>query len=167
MKHFLITLFVIVVATCFGGCSVVQENPPANTLPSNEIIDKGFDFMLADQLLVKIGDNALVIQLEDNPTTQAIKAWLNKEEKTVSASNYGGFEKILSLGKSFPTDNRQITTSYGDVMLYNGNQLVIFYNSNTWSYTKVGKVVETEKDLATILSGNEKEAKISLVRGTL
>lgn len=165
MKRFLMVLFAIVVAMCFGGCSAVQENPPANTLPSNEIIDKEFDPMLANQLLVKIGNNAFVIQLEDNPTTQAIKGWLNKEEKTVSASNYGGFEKILSLGQSFPTNNQQVTTSYGDVMLYSGNQIVIFYEPNSWSYTKVGKVIDDGKNLAKILSGNEKEAKISLIRG--
>lgn len=120
--------------------------------------------MESNRLLVRIGEHSLTILLEDNAATQAIRAWLGGEEKRVSASNYGGFEKILHLGASFPTENRQTTTAYGDVMLYNGNQIVIFYEPNAWSYTRLGRVISAG-DLAEILGGSETEAVISLLPG--
>ncbi|MDE6235987.1 MAG: hypothetical protein K2M56_09585, partial [Muribaculaceae bacterium] len=55
-------------------------------------------------------------------------------------SDYGGFEKVGALPQSFPTSNTQITTMPGDIMLYQGNQMVIFYGSNSWSYTRLGKI---------------------------
>lgn len=44
------------------------------------------------------------------------------------------------LRTSLPTDNRQITTQSGDIVLYQGNQIVLFYGTNTWSYTQIGHV---------------------------
>ena len=55
-------------------------------------------------------------------------------------SDYSGFEKVGSLGQSLTIDNHQTTTSAGDIVLYNGNQIVMFYGSNSWSYTKIGKI---------------------------
>ena len=59
---------------------------------------------------------------------------------TLEMSDYSGFEKVGSLGTSLPTDNSQTTTQSGDIVLYNGYQIVIFYGSNSWSYTRLGKV---------------------------
>ena len=56
---------------------------------------------------------------------------------TLSLHEYGGFEKVGPLGQSLPTEDRQITTRSGDIVLYQGNQLVLFYGSNSWSYTKL------------------------------
>ena len=55
-------------------------------------------------------------------------------------SDYGGFEKVGALPQSFTTSNSQITTEPGDIMLYQGYNIVIFYGSNTWSYTPLGKI---------------------------
>lgn len=55
-------------------------------------------------------------------------------------SDYSGFEKVGSLGRSLTTDNLQTTTSAGDIVLYNGNQIVMFYGSNSWSYTRIGRI---------------------------
>ena len=59
---------------------------------------------------------------------------------TIQMSDYGGFEKVGSLGQSLPTGNSQTTTQAGDIVLYQGNQVVIFYGSNSWSYTRLGKI---------------------------
>ena len=59
---------------------------------------------------------------------------------TLDMSDYSGFEKVGSLGTSLPTGNQQTTTQSGDIVLYNGNQIVIFYGSNSWSYTRLGKI---------------------------
>jgi len=58
----------------------------------------------------------------------------------IQMSDYSGFEKVGSLGTSLPADDSQTTTHAGDIVLYNGNQIVIFYGSNSWSYTRLGKI---------------------------
>lgn len=75
--------------------------------------------------------------LNDNEAARAFAAML---PLTLEMSDYSGFEKVGSLGTSLPTNNSQTTTQSGDIVLYNGNQIVIFYGSNSWSYTRLGKV---------------------------
>ena len=59
---------------------------------------------------------------------------------TIQMTDYSGFEKVGALGTSLPTTNSQTTTQSGDIVLYQGNQIVIFYGSNSWSYTRLGKI---------------------------
>lgn len=80
------------------------------------------------------------VTLNDNAATAALKHLLKEGPLTVRMSDYGGFEKVGALPQSFPTSNSQITTQPGDIMLYQGNQMVIFYGSNSWSYTPLGKI---------------------------
>ena len=63
---------------------------------------------------------------------------------TLNLRDYGGFEKVGSLGASLPADNRQTTTSAGDIVLYQGDQIVMFYGSNSWSYTRLARVDDLE-----------------------
>ena len=58
----------------------------------------------------------------------------------IQMSDYSGFEKVGSIGTSLPASNSQTTTQSGDIVLYNGSQIVIFYGSNSWSYTRLGKI---------------------------
>jgi hypothetical protein len=75
--------------------------------------------------------------LNDN---EAARAFAEMLPLTLDMSDYSGFEKVGPLGTSLPTDNQQTTTQSGDIVLYNGNQIVIFYGSNSWSYTRLGKI---------------------------
>ena len=58
----------------------------------------------------------------------------------VFASRYGGFEQVGSLPQSFSRSDAQMTTQPGDIVLYSGNQLVIFFGSNSWRYTRRGHI---------------------------
>ena len=69
----------------------------------------------------------------------------------VSASRYGGFEQVGSLSQSFSRNDVQTTTQPGDIVLYSGNQLVIFFGSNSWSYTKLGHISGLSADELTVL----------------
>lgn len=80
------------------------------------------------------------VTLNDNAATAALNNLLKEGPVTVRMSDYGGFEKVGALPLSFPTSESQIRTQPGDIMLYQGNQMVIFYGSNTWSYTPLGKI---------------------------
>lgn len=75
--------------------------------------------------------------LVDNAATQRLLEIL---PLTVRLSPYGGFEVVGALPEYLPTSNSQITTKPGDIMLYQGNQLVVFYGNNSWSYTPIGHI---------------------------
>ena len=99
-------------------------------------------FMASSQtkVLLKVGGNSLTATLTDNEATRELTKLLEQGDITIRMSDYGGFEKVGALPQSFPTSNTQITTVPGDIMLYQGNQMVIFYGSNSWSYTRLGKI---------------------------
>ena len=90
------------------------------------------------------GNHTLTATLADNSSATAFYELLGKGAVTIKMNEYGGFEKVGSLGTSLPRNDRQVKTSAGDIMLYQGNQITIFYNGNSWSYTPLGKVVSTD-----------------------
>src|SRR5699024_8383885 len=75
-----------------------------------------------------------------NRAVDAFVDMMRESPITIRMSDYGGFEKVGSLGESLPTSDRQTTTEEGDIVLYSGNQIVIFYGTNSWSYTRLGHV---------------------------
>ena len=99
-------------------------------------------FMASSQtkVLLKVGGNSMTATLTDNEATRELTKLLEQGDITIRMSDYGGFEKVGALPQSFPTSNTQITPVPGDIMLYQGNQMVIFYGSNSWSYTRLGKI---------------------------
>lgn len=105
-------------------------------------------FMALSQtkILLTNGDKTMTATLVDNAATRELKALLEKGPITIQMSDYGGFEKVGTLPQSFTTSNTQITTVPGDIMLYQGNNMVIFYGSNSWSYTRLGKIDDATAD---------------------
>lgn len=118
--------------------------------------------IIVNQIEIQIGDVIMIAELEDNETTKELITLLEDDEIIMSASNYGGFEKVCSLGQSLTRDDEQITTQPGDIMLYSGNQIVIFYDSNSWAYTPIGKIDASASELEQFLSGDEDEVIIRL-----
>jgi hypothetical protein len=76
----------------------------------------------------------------ENSSTQALVEALTKANIVYEAHDYGNFEKVGALGQSFPQNNEQITTTAGDLILYTGNNLCIYYGTNSWSFTRIGKL---------------------------
>ncbi len=115
------------------------------------------------QIYLTINQSRLSVALEDNRATAELKEKLKNSPITINMSDYGGFEKVGGLGFSLPTDNRQITTKPLDIMLYQGNQMVIFYDSNSWSYTPIGKITGvTAEELKNILGSGNVAVTLSL-----
>lgn len=115
------------------------------------------------QIEIQIGDTVMIAELENNAATASLTEILSDGDLVMSASNYGGFEKVCGIGQNLSRDDKQITTKPGDIMLYNGNQLVIFYDSNNWSYTPIGHIDAPAEELEVFLSGDEDEVIIRLV----
>ena len=146
--------------------SQTQSGVETNTNESKEQtkMKKTDESTLADnQIRVTVGSSSFIVNLEDNETAKALRKMITDENLTISASNYGGFEKVCQLGKTLPRNDKQITTETGDVMLYSGNQIVFFYGANSWSYTKIGKVEASSiEELESVLSGSETEVILSI-----
>lgn len=89
---------------------------------------------------VQVGDTIFSATLEENVAVSALVDMMRDSPVVLQMSDYSGFEKVGPLGTSLPADNSQTTTHAGDIVLYNGNQIVIFYGSNSWSYTRLGHI---------------------------
>lgn len=123
----------------------------------------GIDNTMPETIQITVSGKALSVKIEDNEATKALVAALREASITYEARDYGGFEKVGSLGRTLPTSDKQITTQAGDVILYSGNQIVLFYGSNTWSYTRIGKMqYESLDELKSFLKAGEGNISVTL-----
>ena len=95
------------------------------------------------QITSNSGSHKLTATLVDNSSATAFYELLKKGPLTVDMHDYGSFEKVGSLGTTLPRNDTQITTTPGDIILYQGNQITIYYDTNSWNFTRLGKVVST------------------------
>ena len=103
--------------------------------------------------------------LADNKSAAAFAELLKKGAVTVAMHGYGGFEQVGTLPQSLPRSDTQITTVSGDIMLYQGNQVVMFYGTNAWAYTRLGKLTgKTQDELRAILGSGDVTAVFALAR---
>ena len=109
-----------------------------------------------------IGDMEVPVTWEDNDSVKAIIYMISDQPLTVQMSMYGGFEQVGELGQTIIRDDRQTTTEPGDIVLYSGNSIVIFYGSNSWAYTRLGHIGLSEDQLRDLL-GNE-DVKITFYK---
>ena len=91
-------------------------------------------------LHLTVGGKTFAATFADNAGARALQELLTGGDITLEMSDYGGFEKVGVLGQRLPTENSRTTTRAGDIVLYQGNQIVIFYGSNSWSYTRLGAI---------------------------
>jgi hypothetical protein len=118
---------------------------------------------MSQKMYITIDGKTFPVQLVDNSATQTLVATLQDGDITYEASDYGGFEKVGALGRSLPTSNTQITTQAGDVILYSGNQIVLFYGSNSWSYTRLGRMeYSTQAELEAFLKAGQGNVTVTL-----
>ena len=121
------------------------------------------DTSMPSEIKITVSGKSLPVKIEDNAATKALVAALRESSITYEAEDYGGFEKVGALGRSLPTSNAQITTQPGDVILYSGNQIVLFYGSNSWSYTRIGKMeYGTLDELKTFLKAGQGKISVTL-----
>ena len=109
------------------------------------------------------GQNVLVIKPENNSSAKAFIALLQKRDLTVDMHDYGNFEKVGSIGSNLPRNDKPITTKPGDVILYQGNQITIYYDENSWNFTKLGEVQGVgRRELKSILGSSNVSVRFSL-----
>ena len=118
---------------------------------------------MTQKMNITIEDRTVTMSLVNNKATQALVAKLEQAPVTVTLNSSGGFEIWGALGFSLPTSNEQMNAQPGDVVLYNGSNIYIFYGSNSWSYTRLGKIDKLNtSELKSFLKGGENNIKVTL-----
>lgn len=115
------------------AAAVDNESTPAETVGSTEHMEDS-------TMKITAGDTTFTATLADNSSAEALKELLAERPLTINMSDYVGMEKVGSIGTSLPRNDEQISTGAGDIILYQGNSLVIYYDTNSWNFTRIGKI---------------------------
>ena len=154
MKRLVLHIYILFMALTAMAC---QSNEVEAT-PS----DKS-----ANTMNITINGKTVSCQLVENSSTRALLAQLEKENITYEADDYGNFEKVGYIGFNLPQNNENITTTAGDVILYQGNNICLYYGSNSWSFTRLGKIEGMSRDeLKTFLNAGGGSVKVTLSAAT-
>ena len=151
MKTYRIALICLLLGAVLSGCA------PENAAPAQEeesITSKEETTEMKDTMQLLIGETEVPVTWEDNASVEALKGL---RPLTIEMSMYGGFEQVGRIGQSIVRDDEEITTDAGDIVLYSGNQIVIFYGSNSWAYTRLGHVNLSRKEMQELLGGGDVE----------
>ena len=129
-----------------------EEVTTTETVPEEELTMK-----------MEIAGIPVSVEWEDNPSVEALKELCQNGGLTIQMSMYGGFEQVGSIGTSLPREDVQTTTSSGDIVLYSGDQIVVFYGSNSWSYTRLGHITDSSgRSMEELLGSGNVSLTISL-----
>ncbi len=109
-------------------------------------------------LKIQVGDTVFEAELENNSSAKALKEKLEIEPLLLNMNDFSNFEKVGNLPWKLPQNNKQITTKPGDLILYLGNQLVIYYDTNSWKFTPVGKIKNVNVDKLREVLGKDKDS---------
>ena len=107
---------------------------------------------MEDSMRLLIGETEVPVTWEENASVEALK---ELSPITIQMSMYGGFEQVGAIGQSIVRNDKQTKTNYGDIVLYSGDQIVIFYGSNSWSYTRLGHIDLTQQEMKDLLGGGD------------
>lgn len=134
---------------------VLIPEVPEQEQDSQENEDQNNDSMESNTLNITVNGQSFTATLVENSATEALKQRLAQNDINVNLRDYGDMEKVGSLGFSLPANDQRTTTRPGDIVLYQGNSIVIFYGSNTWAYTVLAKVdhVSTREEMLELLGG--------------
>lgn len=161
----------LLLTLCACGASPAPENSPVSTpaapaaaldpaekteiskeeLPEKKDLTEGEDAMLQ----MMIGETAVSVSWEDNAAVAALRELCREKPLTIQMSMYGGFEQVGAIGQSIVRDDVQTTTEAGDIMLYSGDQIVLFYGSNRWAYTRLGRMELSRQQLRELLGSGD------------
>ncbi|MBR3088627.1 MAG: hypothetical protein IKH02_06375 [Prevotella sp.] len=145
MKHLILLLAAMLLTCCSEDINEVKAQS------------------MTQKMYITIDGKTLPVTMVDNAATQTLMAALQEGDITYEAHDYGGFEKVGALGRSLPSSDTQITTQAGDVILYNDNQIVLFYGSNSWSYTRLGHIEYTsQEELESFLKAGQGNITVKL-----
>lgn len=144
IKSFQITAVLVIVIALLSLVTLTacQDSDAGNSTNDNGngVNDNDMNENDIRHIYIIVGDKKIQVELSQNVATNALIERLRGGNITYTARDYGGFEKVGNIGISLPTSDTVIQAGAGDVMLYQGNQIVVFYGSNRYSYTRIGRI---------------------------
>ena len=138
MKKHVLLLAVLAVVMALSACG--KARPQVGTEREQAIQEETEDMQM------KIGETPVTVAWEDNASVEALRALCADGPLTIQLHMYGGFEQVGDIGESLTRDDTQTTTQAGDIVLYSGDQMVVFYGSNSWAYTRLGHITDQDAD---------------------
>lgn len=147
MKRLLLLLlaFIMTMAGCSQKAPISDTSSVSATSKPAEITKQETEQVSADiqaeqTISLSVNGTAVSVRWEENASVQALSALLMDGDIAIRTERYGGFEQVGGLPQPIPRDDVQMTTEAGDIVLYSGNSIVLFYGSNTWAYTTLGHI---------------------------
>ena len=153
-------LAVCMMLICFSACRSGTAEPVSHTASEPGVSTPEASGISTEEeigmktLTMKIGGTKVAVDWEESGSVAALKELVKDDPLTIQMSMYGGFEQVGSIGASLPRNDVQTTTASGDIVLYSGNQIVVFYGSNTWAYTRLGHITDKSASKMKELLGN-------------
>ncbi len=126
--------------------SEISNNLENNLEVENQTITEIKEMEKIMKINIRINERNLIATLNDNSSSKALIERLEEGELTIKMQDYSNFEKVGNLGFNLPRNDEQISTDYGDLILYQGSQFVIYYDKNNWNFTRLGKVDNISQD---------------------
>ncbi len=131
-----------------------KEETPSKSVTELPEQQKEEEPMNQAQFYITAKSTTFTANFADNSSADAFRDLLREGDLTINMSDYGNFEKVGSIGKSLPRKDTHISTTTGDVVLYQGSQIVIFYGTNSWSYSRLGKIEDANAEALLSAFGN-------------
>ena len=131
-----------------------QTAPETAAVPTESKSEETEENPIMKTLTMKIDGATVAVDWEENESVAALTELVKDKPLTVQTSMYGGFEQVGSIGTSLPRNDAQTTTQAGDIVLYSGNQIVVFYGTNSWAYTRLGHITDKTAAQMKDLLGN-------------
>ena len=151
-----------------AGCGTKDTSPALtvqqNTDETTEMTQETEEAVKENKakLQIEVNGYTLIAELADSTAAQELSDLIREKPLTLKLNEYGSFEKVGALPQSLSADDIRITAEPGDIMLYQGNQITIFYGTNVWSYTPLGKI-ENAAELKSVFGEDDVTAVLSLV----
>ena len=155
----------LLIALLLAGCGSttpeevsVTDDAPAETQTETETAEvETTETELTEEnqentMRLLIGETEVPVTWEENTSVDALKDLC---PLTIQMSMYGGFEQVGPIGQSIVSDDQQTSTDYGDIVLYSGNQIVVFYGTNSWAYTRLGHVELSQQEMRDLLANGD------------
>ena len=161
MRIYTVRRRLIIAVVCCLGISLFTGGGIVHAIEAETAEDKQAG--QEQDMKLMIGDTQVEVAWEDNDSVKELKALVSGGPLTIDMSMYGGFEQVGPIGSSLASSDVQTVTEPGDIVLYSGSQIVIFYGSNSWAYTKLGKVTDrTAEEMTTLLGNGDVEITLSM-----
>jgi rhodanese-related sulfurtransferase len=141
------------------GYTNIYEFGGINTWPGEIVTEEA---SASEGMKLMIGSRSVPVTWEQNRSVDALRALVRDKALAIQMSMYGGFEQVGPIGQNLVSDDEEMTTGAGDIVLYSGDQIVLFYGSNSWSYTRLGHMDLSEQELKTLLGNGDVEIRIEV-----